>query len=85
MTSEIRFHNKTEIKAQAQVFAGETLIGTFLVSPGDTCRIPADSGSYDIFLRNGVTGRELTRKLASDARSLTLLKERDGWFVLSEG
>ncbi len=85
MTTEIKFHNKTEIKAQAQIFAGETLTGTFLVGPGDICKMPVEGGNYNIFLRNGVTGRELTRKLDSDAKSLTLLKERNGWFVISEG
>jgi len=83
--TEITFHNKTEIKAQAQIFAGRTLVSTCLAGPGETCILPAESVRYDIYLRNGATGWELARKLDSEAKTLTLMKQREGWYVITEG
>ena len=82
--NEITFHNKTEIKAQAQVFTGHTLVSSCIAGPGETCTLPVESLRYDIYLKNGTTGWELTRKLDSQAKTFTLMKERQGWFVLTE-
>lgn len=84
-TTGITFHNKTEIKAQAQIFAGRTLVSTCTANPGQTCVLPDVSEKYDIFLRNGATGWEIARKLDSEAKSLTLMKEKTGWYVITEG
>lgn len=81
---EITFHNKTDIKAQAQIFSGRTLVSTYTANPGETCRLVAGSGKFDIFLRNGVTGWEIARKLNSEAISLTLMKQIKGWYALTE-
>jgi hypothetical protein len=81
---EITFHNKTEIKTQAQIFTGRTLVSTCTANPGETCVLPTESARYDIFLRNGATGWEIARKLDSEAKSLTLMKQREGWYVITE-
>jgi hypothetical protein len=83
--TEITFHNKTEIRAQAQIFMGRTLVSTCIANPGETCVLPTESVRYDIFLRNGVTGWEIARKLDSEAKSLTLMREQKGWYVITEG
>ncbi|HUF37525.1 MAG TPA: hypothetical protein VMN57_03290 [Anaerolineales bacterium] len=83
--NHIKLHNKTDIKAQAQIFTGSVLVCTGLAGPGETCDLPAAGGRYDIYLRNGSTGWELARKLDIDAKSLTLMKESKGWFVITEG
>lgn len=84
INTEITFHNKTEIKALAQIFAGSALISSCMANPGETCTIPTGSNKYDIFLKNGATGWELARKLGSEAKSLTLIKEQMGWYVITE-
>jgi hypothetical protein len=70
--SEITFCNKTEIRVQAQIFAGRALVSTCVVDPGDTYILPANSLRFDIFFKNGATGREMARKLDSGANSFTL-------------
>jgi hypothetical protein len=79
------FHNNTKIKALAQIFTGHTLVSTCLAAPGETCVLPAETAKYDIFFKNGATGWEIARKLDSEAKSLTLIKEREGWYVITEG
>ena len=74
--SEITFHNKTEIRVQAQIFAGRTLISTSVVDPGEICILTAKSSGYDIFFKNGATGWEIARKLGSDANTFTLSQNK---------
>lgn len=69
---EITFHNKTEIRVQAQTFAGRTLISTCVVAPGEIRILPAKSMGYDIFFKDSSTGWEIARKLGSDANTFTL-------------
>ena len=69
---EITFHNKTEIRVQAQIFAGRTLVSTCVVDPGETRILASKSLRYDIFFKNGATGWEIARKLDSGAKSFTL-------------
>ena len=70
--SEIAFCNKTEIRVQAQIYAGRVLVSTCVVDPGETTILPANSLRFDIFFKNGATGREMARKLDSGANSFTL-------------
>jgi len=74
--SEITFHNKTEIRVQAQIFTGRTLISTCVVAPGEIRILPAKSLDYDIFFKNSVTGWEVARKLGSDANTFTLSQNK---------
>jgi len=68
----ITFHNKIDIKIQAQIFAGTTLISTCLVEPGATQILPTSLKQYDIYLKNGATGWGIAHKLDSQSTSLTL-------------
>jgi hypothetical protein len=81
---EITLHNKTEIKAQAQIFIGRKLVSTGTANPGEICVLPTESERYDIFLRNGATGWEIARKLDSEAKTLTLMREQKGWYQITE-
>jgi hypothetical protein len=69
---KVTFHNKAEIKVQAQIFTDRTLISTCVAAPGETHTLPAESVRYDIYFKNGATGWELARKLGSEAQTLTL-------------
>lgn len=74
--TEITFHNKTEIRVQAQIFAGRTLVSTCVVDPGEIRILLAKSLRYDIFFKNGATGWEIARKLDSDAKSFALSQHK---------
>lgn len=74
--TEITFHNKTEIRVQAQIFTGRTLVSTCVVNPGEIRVLPSKSLRYDIFFKNGTTGWEIARKLDSDANSFTLSQNK---------
>jgi len=47
--TDIIFHNKTDIRVQAQIFAGRTLVSTCVVDPGGTRPLMAKSLRYDVF------------------------------------
>ena len=81
METEITFHNETEIKVQAQIFAGRTLLSTCVAGPGEILSLPSKSLRYDIFFKNGATGWEIARKLGSDAKSFTLSKYQTRYTV----
>jgi hypothetical protein len=69
---EVTFHNAAEIRVQAQIFAGRTLVSTCVVDPGEDRILLAESAPYDIFFKNGVTGWEVARELDSVANEVTL-------------
>jgi hypothetical protein len=79
---EITFHNEAEIRVQAQIFAGRTLVSTSVAGPGETCILPAEAAGYDIYLKNAATGWEIARKLNSAATTATL-KQRNGRYVIA--
>ena len=79
---EITFHNEAEIRVQAQIFTGRTLVSTGVASPGETCILPAEAAGYDIYLKNAATGWEIARKLNSAATTATL-KQRNGRYVIA--
>ena len=78
---EITFHNRIEIKVQAQVFTGRTLVSTCVAGPGETRSLPVSSICYDIFLKNGATGWEIARKLGSEAKTLTLSQQKGRYVI----
>jgi hypothetical protein len=80
--TEITFHNKANIRVQAQIFAGRTLICNCVVQPGEIHMLPSNSGRYDIYLKNGSTGWEIARKLDSEAKTLTL-SQNNGWYTIT--
>ena len=78
---EITFFNKAEIRVQAQIFAGPTLISTCLADPGESRTLPAETVPYDIFLKHGGTGRELARKLDSEDKTVTLTHQKGRYTI----
>ncbi|MBE2202349.1 MAG: hypothetical protein IAE79_27305 [Anaerolinea sp.] len=78
---EITFHNKSEIKVQAQIFTGRTLVGTCVAGPGETRSLPTESVRYDIYFKNGVTGWEIAHKLDSEAKTLTLSQQKGRYVI----
>jgi hypothetical protein len=79
--TEIKFHNKTELKVQAQIYAGRTLVSTCVVGPGEIRTLPVQSERYDIFFKNGATGWEIARKLNSDANRFSLSQDNSRYTV----
>jgi hypothetical protein len=79
---EVTIHNKIGIRTLAQIFRERTLISTGIVDPGESCILTAESGLYDIYFKNGMTGWELARKLGGGAKRVTL-SERKGRYVVS--
>jgi len=80
----VTFHNKTDIRIQAQIFTGRALISTCVADPGKTYVLPATSEQYDIFFKNGITGWELARKLGGEDKIVTL-RRHQGRYVVTAG
>jgi len=80
----ITFRNEAAIRVQAQIFEGRTLVSTCVADPGEVHVLEAGSAQYDIFLRNGATGWEIARKLATEDRIVTL-RQQQGRYVISGG
>ena len=59
---QVTFHNKAEIRVQAQIFTGRTLISTCLADPGEIHTLQNGTFPYDIYLKNAATGREIARR-----------------------
>ena len=78
---EITFHNKIDIRTLAQIFVEQTLISSGVAEPGESCVLMAESGQYDIYFKNGMTGWELTRKLGVKLKRITLMKSQ-GQYVI---
>jgi len=80
---QVTFHNKAEIRVQAQIFTGRTLISTCLANPGETHTLRSGSIQYDIYLKNAATGWEIERSRYNETATVVLSHHR-GCFVLSE-
>ena len=78
----VTFHNKAELRVQAQIFSGRTLISTCVAEPGETHSLQAESAPYDIYCKNGATGWELARRLGSEAQTVTLQQQK-GRYVMT--
>ena len=79
--TEITFHNKTETRVQAQIYAGRTLVSTSVVDPGEVGALPVKSMRFDIFFKNGATGWEIARKLDSDGNNFTLSQHKNRYTI----
>jgi hypothetical protein len=80
-TTEITFHNKIEMKVQAQIFSGGTLISTSVAGPGEIRTLPSESVPYDIYFKNGTTGWGLAHKLDSNVKTVTLSLHRGRYII----
>jgi len=69
---EITFHNNADIKVQAQIYSGRTLVSTCLAAAGETYTMAVESTRYDIFFKDGATGWVIARALDSETKSFTL-------------
>jgi hypothetical protein len=78
---EITFTNKAEIRVQAQIYTGRTLISTCLADPGQVCTMPSETDRYDVFLKDGATGWEVARKLDIAAKNLTLIRHKGRYII----
>jgi hypothetical protein len=78
--TEVTFHNKAEIRVQAQIFTGRTLVGTCVAGPGEIHTLPG-LVRYDIYLKNGATGWEIAHKLDSEAKTLTLSQHKGRYII----
>lgn len=79
---EVTFHNESEIRVQAQIFAGRTLIDTSVLNPGEIRILSAEPQRYDIFLKNGATGWEIARKLDCEFTIVTLRREKGRYVIV---
>ena len=80
---QVTFHNKAEIRVQAQIFTGRTLISTCLANPGETHTLQNGSIPYDIYLKNAATGWEIARRRDSEATTL-VLSGHEGHYLFSD-
>ncbi len=79
--TEILFINKADLRVQAQIFNGRTLVSTCVVGPGEIRTLPAESLRFDIFLKNSITGWEIARKLDSEAKTFTLSRQKGRYII----
>ncbi|HSG18027.1 MAG TPA: hypothetical protein VLE70_17155 [Anaerolineae bacterium] len=84
MTEElVTFHNHADIRVQAQIFMGRTLVSTCLANPGEIHTLQSGSIRHDIYLKNAATGWEIARKQDSEAATV-VLSQHKGRYILSE-
>lgn len=78
---DVTFHNKLELKIQAQIFSEYTLISTGIAESGETCALSNDAEKYDVYFRDLATGKVVARKFDIEATTIILRKER-GLYVI---
>ena len=81
--TEITFHNKANLRVQAQIFTDGTLASTYVADPDEVCILTTTSTRYDIFFKNGLSGWEVGRKLNSEAKKHTLSQQKGRFAVTS--
>lgn len=82
LQGKVIFHNKSEIKVQAQIFVGRMLISTCVAEPSETKSLVTTSAWYDIYFKNGSTGWALTHRLNSQEKEFTLSRKQ-GRYIIS--
>ena len=79
----VTFHNNANIRVQAQIYTGRTLVSTCLAQPGEIHTLQCGLARHDIYLRDAATGLELAHKRDSDAATVVLSRYQ-GHYVLTE-
>lgn len=79
---QVTFHNKANIRVQAQVFTGRTLVSTCLADPGEIRTLRSGSVRHDIYLRDAATGWEVARKRDNESATVVLSLQK-GHYILS--
>ena len=80
--TEITFHNKADMRVQAQIFEGRTIVSTCVVGPDETRTMTIGASRYDIYIKNGATGWVIARKLDSEAKTVTL-SQQEGRYIIT--
>jgi hypothetical protein len=80
---QITFHNQANIRVQAQIFTGRTLVSTCLANPGEIHTLRSGSVRHDIYLKNAATGWEVAHKRDNVAATV-VLRQHEGHYVLTE-
>lgn len=79
---QVTFHNEANIRIQAQIFSGRTLVSTCLAEPGDIHTLKSGSVRHDIYFKNAATGWEVASIRDNEAKTVTLRRLK-GHFILS--
>lgn len=79
--TEVTFHNKAEIRVQAQLFTGSTLVSTCVAAPGESRTLPTEALPYDIYIKDSATGWVLARQLDSKAKIVTLSRPKGRYLI----
>jgi hypothetical protein len=80
--AQVTFRNETDIRVQAQVFTGRSLISTCLANPGETHILQTSSTRHDIYLRDATTGLEIARKRDNEAASVVLSQQERHYILI---
>jgi hypothetical protein len=80
--TKVTVHNESELRVQAQIFAGRALIDTCVLNPGEIHVLSAEPQRYDIFLKNGATGWEIARKLDIEFTTVSLRHEKGRYVIV---
>ncbi|HSH02925.1 MAG TPA: hypothetical protein VLL52_10435 [Anaerolineae bacterium] len=78
---KITFNNNINIRTQVQIFIEQELVITDVVDPGESSVLLIPSSRYDVYLKNGLTGWELARKLNSEAQTITLIQHKGRYVI----
>lgn len=79
---QVTFRNTADIRVQAQMSTGRTLVSTCLVEPGEIHVLKSGSVRHDIYFKNAAIGWKVASRRDNESKtiSLRLLK---GHFILS--
>lgn len=79
---QVTFRNKADMRVQAQMSTGRTLVSTCLAEPGEIHILKSGSVRHDIYLKNAAIGWKVASRRDNESKtiSLRLLK---GHFILS--
>jgi len=80
---QITLHNRADIRVQAQIFTGRTLVSTCLASPGEIHTLKSGSVRHDIYLKDAATGWEVAHK-RDNVATIVVLHQHNGHYVLTE-
>ena len=79
--TDITFHNKINIKVQAQIFVGNELISTCMVDPGQSGKMQGESRRFDIYFKNSMTGWKLAYRLGCSSQTFTLYGHKGSYII----
>ena len=81
---QVTFHNETEIRVLAQIFAGRDSFSSLFVAAKSTETLSAESQPYDIYFKDAVSGWEVGHKRDSSDTAITLRSEKGRYVVIGD-